>query len=495
MKQVGSSSLIISLGMFWQQVLVFLIGVVVARVLGPEAFGIQTILKNLSVFFLLIAPLGLDLALLKHVRLMGGRSARFELAYAMSRTLVLLVNLVALTIVAVWLGPTLEASAYQVPGFAHLLNVTVIGVIFAADLQLAGAVHRGVDLHLRYAVVTYYAQPFIRLLLTAGAAGLGYGLEGVVWAGVVASGLCVLMLEGLAGLPLLHLRDTKRLLLETSHKTLSILREAVWMGLSLLSYGAVRFLDVLVVGYVVSAKAAGEYGALSGIAQVIQIYPMAISQTLGAQIATLFAGSDFQSIRAVLRRYVRLAALVGGYLAAGVAVFGTELDLVFGPDFHFSAGLSILLAAGWFVSAVLSPFGFALSMTGRHRLETVILSTSVVAMASLLVWLTDLFGSEGAALAVALGFGLANGVRCFVAARVLGGLPLRLNDMLPPAVFLALGYATLATGSILGRSFPLLLIECSVFSVLCGIAAFAFFMDADQRNAVLRSIARLRGSR
>ena len=225
--------------------------------------------------------------------------------------------------------------------------------------------------------------------------------------------------------PMQRLRLDATALKDAWRRATTILREAVWMALSLLLYGVMRFLDVLVVGNLVSVKAAGEYAALSSIAQVIQIYPTAMSQTLGAEIATMYAAGDVGAIRDVLRRYVTLAALVAGYLAAGVAVFGTQLDLLFGPEFQFTSTLSVLLAVGWFVSGVLSPLGYALSMTGRHRTETLILGGSVVVTVLLLIYLTTVFGAAGAALAVAVGFGITNFARCLAVRGVLRGEPSR----------------------------------------------------------------------
>jgi O-antigen/teichoic acid export membrane protein len=494
MKRFGSGSLFISVGLFWQQAAVFLLGVVIARSLGSEAFGIHSILKNLALALLFVTPLGLDVALLKHVRLLGGRNDGFELIYTLCRAVVLTINIAVLAVTFLWIGPLLEARVFQFPAFSALLAVTLIGGIFAADLQLSSAVHRATELHVRYAAITNYGQPALRLLLTVVAIALGLGLEGIVWAGVVALVLNVLVIETMAGYPIRRLRPDQATLVKAWEHTMAILREAVWMAFSLLLYGVMRFLDVLVVGHMVSVKAAGEYAALSGIAQIIQIYPAAMSQTLGAEIATMYAARDIGAIREILRRYVRLAALVSGYLAAGVAVFGPQLDLLFGPEFQFSWMLSVLLAVGWFVSGVLSPLGFALSMTGRHRAETLILAASVALTVLLLVWLTGAFGATGTALAVALGFGIANVARCVAVHRVIGGLPLAPANILPLLLFLAIGYGVLAVGSVIGRSFWLLLVECAIFSALCAAAAFAVFITEEQRTRMTALFKSWRGS-
>jgi O-antigen/teichoic acid export membrane protein len=490
MSNLGRGSLIISLGLFWQQAAVFLLGVVIARSLGPEAFGVHSILKNLSLALLFLTPLGLDLALLKHVRLLGGRSQEFELVYALCRVVVVGLNLLAVAVMFLWIGPLLESQVFMFPAFSMLLVVTLIGGIFAADLQLSSAVHRATELHVRYAVITNYGQPALRLLLTIVAIALGLGLPGVVWAGVAALALNVLVLEGMGRFPMQRLRLDATALKDAWRRATTILREAVWMAFSLLLYGVMRFLDVLVVGNLVSVKAAGEYAALSSIAQVIQIYPTAMSQTLGAEIATMYAAGDVGAIRDVLRRYVRLAALVAGYLAAGVAVFGTQLDLLFGPEFQFTSTLSVLLAVGWFVSGVLSPLGYALSMTGRHRTETLILGGSVVVTVLLLIYLTTVFGAAGAALAVAVGFGITNFARCLAVRGVLGGLPLQFANLLPLLVFLSIGYGVRAVASTIERSLPLLVLECCIFTVLCAGAAFLLFANSEQRTRLTTALAR-----
>jgi O-antigen/teichoic acid export membrane protein len=139
---------------------------------------------------------------------------------------------------------------------------------------------------------------------------------------------------------------------------------------------------------------------------------------------------------------------------------------------------------------VLSPLGYALSMTGRHRTETLILGGSVLVTALLLVYLTGVFGAAGAALAVAVGFGITNIARCLAVRRVLGGLPLEPANLLPLLVFLSIGYAVQTVASMTGRSLALLVLECCIFTVLCAVAAFVLFATGEQRTRLTSALAK-----
>ena len=256
------------------------------------------------------------------------------------------------------------------------------------------------------------------------------------------------------------------------------------MAMLLLLYQAMRFVDVLVLSALTTARIAGEYAAMSMVAQLISIYPNAISQTLGPRIAALYAAGDRDGMYREFRQYLRQASLLGGYLFGGIAVFGTDLDLLFGPEFHFPVMLAGLLALGWYISAVLAPLGYALSMTGRHRQEFVILASGAGVLLAALFAFVPLLGGVGAALAVALSFLVINVVRSVRVIRVLGRNPLSARDLLPPLLFLGLAaLASTLDQVVAGRSIALLLVECVAYTLLSAAAyGFLLAVPAERRR-------------
>ena len=482
---------IVSGGLLAQQVAVFATGVLTARWLGAGGFGALGILKSLSTVLVIITPLGLDLALLKHATFYQERPGELAAVSRALRLVVAAVNLLLLALVLAWVGPALQRVYPEIPGFSALCAITMLGLAFAADVQISGALYRVFDRVVAYFLIVNYSQPVLRLALSFAALLAGGGLQAVVWVNTAMFALAFLMIawadRGAA--PAAEPEPLRAL----AGKVGAVLSESLWMAASLLVYQAIRLFDILILAALTTPAVAGEYTAMSSVAQLIQIYPMAVSQTLGPRISLAYKAADLDAIAAALREYLRKALILGGWLYGGVAVFGTDLDLVFGSGFSFAWPLPALLASGWFVSATLAPFGYVLSMTGRHRQETAVLTGGAVLLVICLLALIPPLGATGAALAVALVFVAVNAVRCGYVVRIIGRNPLGLRDLLPPACFLAAALACRTAGGALGeRGLLLLIAECAAYTALSGAAVYSLFASAPEQLAFGQAL-RLRG--
>ncbi len=484
---------IVSGGLLVQQATVFATGVLIARQLGAADFGTLGTLKSLATVLVIVTPLGLDLALLKHATFYHERPDELR---TLSRALRLLVgglNLLLLGLVVVWLGSVLQDIYRGIPDFARLCAITMAGIVFATDVQVSGALYRVYDRVIAYALIVNYSQPVLRLAATALVLLAGGGLESVAWVN------SILFLYAFA---VIGLNDRRRRgwalprpldpapLGEVARKVGGVLSESLWMAVSLLVYQSIRLVDILILAALTTTQITGEYTAMSSVAQLIQIYPIAISQTLGPKIAYAYKQGDLEGIKLELQAYLRRASMLGGYLFGGVAVFGTDLDLVFGHGFSFSWPLAFLLASGWYVSATLAPFGYVLSMTGRHRQEVAILSAGAGLLVVCLLLLIPPLAAVGAALSVAIVFVAVNAARCLYVIRVLALNPLRMTDVLPPLYFLAAALAARGAGALVSeRSLPVLVAECLAYSLLAGSAYVALLASTAERQTI-RSLAR-----
>jgi O-antigen/teichoic acid export membrane protein len=480
---------IVSGGMLIQQVTVFATGVLIARVLGASGFGVVGTLKSLSTLLLIVTPLGLDLALLKHAAFYRDKPEELRPISRVLRLLAAALNIVILAVVAVWGGGALQDIYKDIPHFRELAIITMIGMVFAVDIQISSALYRVAERVSLYAIVVNYGQPVLRLAASYAVLLAGGGVKSILWVNAAMFALTFCALEAVdwrrkIGAVAAHMADL-------SGRVAHILSESLWMALSLLVGQAMRFVDIIVLAALTTPQITGEYTAMSNVAQLIQIYPGAISQTIGPRIAVLYRAGDLPGISQELQAYMRRASLLGGYLFAGVAVFGAELDLVFGHGFHFSPELAFFLAIGWYVSATIAPFGYVLSMTGRHRRELVILSGGAVLLVLCLSTLIPILQEVGAALSVAASFIALNVVRCFYVIRVLGENPLRVRDLAPPVYFYGVAFVCQLAGRSLGqRDLGHLILECIAYSVLAGCLYLAIFASGDERSILLHRLSK-----
>lgn len=477
-----SDVFVVSLGQVFQQVLTLFTSILIARMLGAAGYGVVNLLRNLLATLITLAPLGLDLALLKYCGQHSPDNPGVHAIIGRLRLVSFGLNAAAALLIGFGLGGPLETSVYEFPQFQTLLIVTLMGLPLAADLAILSAYYKAKGRPGAYALMTLYLQPALRVVLV----GLAFLYAPTVLA-IVAINTLQVAVSALA--VMLHYRRMRSrsatgekagagsTVPATWSDAFAVLRESVWMALNLFVYGVMRFIDVLMLGSFATAKDVGEYGALSTIAQLIQVYPLALSQTLGPRIARHHHDGDLAAVRAALDGYIHKASLVAGFLFAGIAVFGTRLDLLFGPSFQFRPEVSLLVPLGYLLSATLAPTGYALSMTGRHRAELGVLAMGTVSLIVLCAVLIPPYGQAGAAAAVAASFAFVNVVRFVFVARVLGFVPGRLVDLVPPVAGLALAILARWAGDAVGeRTLLVTIASCVLYTALFGGFAWAFFI-------------------
>ncbi|WP_174302041.1 lipopolysaccharide biosynthesis protein [Caulobacter sp. S45] len=466
-------------GLLFQQGIAFGVGVAAARWLGPQGYGQVSLARAIYGVAVILAPLGLDLSLLRRLGESGaGRAAKVAQVQKL-RQITWAVNLAVVAAMALAGAPWLQAHLYRQPGFALDLVIAFTALPFAADLAVLTAACRALDRVAQASLASLYLQPVVRTVALGGLLALGLGARGVLAATAVGVAAANLVLAALL------MRGRRPLRAEPpapeppgvagSGSPARLFGYSGWMAAMLLTYGALKLVDVLVLGHFRPAREVGDYAAVSAIAQLICLYPTALSQTLGPTVAGLYAAGSRRGVRRELGRYLRLSSLACAPLLAGVAVFGPWLDLVFGARFRFDPWLCFALALGAYVSGVFGPMSVSLSMTGRHRPEFAILLTGALASLAGCLLLAPAYGGVGVAWATLGGYLLVNGVRTAVSAQVMGGLDVELGDVAAPVACLMLALVWRALAERFGaHDWPTALLTgaglLASYTVLYGVA-------------------------
>jgi O-antigen/teichoic acid export membrane protein len=484
-------------GQLLQQALTLLTGIAIGRFLGAGAYGVVNIARNIYTPLLILAPLGLDLALLKHV----GRSdeesaATMDRVTMRLRLIVLLINLPVSVVGGLVGGGWLMRHIYRYPHFDIMLLITLLGLPIAADLAVLGAYYRGRRRPGAFALMTYYVQPVARVVLVGLAVLFAPNAVAVVainTAQVAISAVFVWthLARWRGGSGKRTAAPPKGEIRAEWREARGILRDSKWMGLNLFVYGMMRFADILILGAFAPAKVVGAYAALSTVSQLVQVWPLAASQTLGPTISKRYHAGDLAGVRKALDDYIRLASIMSGFLFAGIAAFGDRLDLVFGKSFTFKSDIAFLMPLGYLLSATLAPMGYSLSMTGRHRAELTILVAGAVFLLGACYVLAPRYGDVGAATAVCLTFAVINITRFAYVSRTLGFIPGRFADLAPPAAALLCAFAAkVACEALFPLSFPEVFTACVLYALAYGATTWTVLMGPEQRRNALARCAR-----
>lgn len=475
-------------GQVVQLLLSFVSGIIVARMLGSGGYGVFNILRNLFLAVAMLAPLGLDVALLKYC----GKS-QLDDAHTLEivrklRFIAAGCNSLVALIVGFGLAGPLMRTFYPYQGFDTLLAVTMLGLPISADLAIIGAVFKSRGEAGTYAVFTLYLQALARVVMVVLAALLSPTLLTIICINVIQlamSAIAIFHYERRNAKPA-HATALDRRAPAAWREVLPVLNDSQWMALSMFVYGMMRFVDILMLGSYVSARDVGEYAALSTISQLVQMYPIAASQSLGPTVSRLHHAGNPDGVRKALGDYIYLASIVSSFIFAGIAIFGERLDLVFGQSYVFQPAVCVIIPLGYMLSATLAPTGFALSMTGRHKQELLVLCIGSLSLIVLCRLLIPSFGQLGAASAVALAFAFTNILRFIYVSKIIGFLPGRLADFAPPVVALAVAVFARHFGDRLGdRSLSTTFLSCLIYTAVFATVAYFALLRSETRAKIV----------
>lgn len=473
---------------------------VIARVLTSDGYGVASLLRTIFTTLAMVAPLGLDVGLLKYC----GRADIDEVEKRQTIASLRLIAFIASSaVVATTIAvctTDLVSRLYDHPGLGELLILTIVGLPFAADNAIMGALYKANGRAAQYSLLTVYLQTAVRLVLISATLFTSVSVSYVICINtvqIVMSSICLVVNHRKWDrLPSIKGKVIAAKICALTSETVVILRESGWMALTILIFGSMRTMDVLFLGANASASSVGEYTALATIAQLIQFYPLAASQSLGPNISRMHHNGDVRGVTQELAGYVKRASMIAGFLFAGLAVFGGRLDLLFGPSFHFSPIVCLFLPLGQVIAATLAPTGYALSMTGRHRQETFILLAGAVLMLGCCSVLIPVYGQIGAAVSVCITFFFTNVIRYVYVSRVLGAIPGSLMDFIPPLCAVCLALMARWLGDVFGeRTILTTAFSCIGYATAyLAVIMFCFQSSAERDKIVKRLTSFSKGS-
>ena len=396
------------------------LNVLVGRFLGPDQYGIYALSRTAVQFFLMIAPLGMDLGLQRFmsVAVQENRSPSQLLRFARIAAFAVFVFTALVLLMG---GAAALEEVYRAPGLGNALLVTLLSAPFVIDAMLIFSLGRVIGDMRPYMLWILFFQPLLRLALTAAVLALDGDVQAVLMVAVFAGALTWL------GYAFSENRIAAKADARPSRERRSELRQffqtSLWLGISIFFYGLMRSSDTLVLGLFVSVGDVGRYAAMSFVAQTVQSLTLAVSQGLGAKVATAAAAGDRMGLKDLIDEASLRAIPVSLFLFGGIAVFGQDLHVIFGEGFAVSALTASSLAFGYLVGGVLGIVGYALSMAHHHKLESALTAGGGGFLLVAVFIGASSGGAEGVAVATCLSLCFVNVIRLVAVRGVHGYWP------------------------------------------------------------------------
>jgi len=375
--------------------------VLLARLLGPETFGLFALGWTVQQISRMVVPLGLDKAVIRF----GARYWRREehLLGSVLRQCIGVATLasVLVSLAIFLLAPHLASHVFGNPKVTLVFRAFALSIAAASVLRVTSEATR-ITQRMQFSVLSEELAPSIAqlLLIVLLVYALGWGLQGALLSVIVAFYLG--LLTSFAFLKSLFPGWLRR-----EHGGESLVSELVRFALPTSLAGVftmlIMWVDRLFVGYFLGAADVGVYQAASQVTLVFAIVLTAFNVTFSPMIVRLYHDGR----RRELDDLYKISTKWGLYLSLPLFLFVVFVPRdfllgVFGPKYVRGAWPMVVLASAQLVNVGTGAVGLMLTMTGHQNRWLGLAVTSLLANAVLSVVLIPRFEILGAAVATGL---------------------------------------------------------------------------------------------
>ncbi len=377
----------------------FIIGLLLARLLGTAGYGTYAYAMNWVGLLAVPGALGLDRLLVREVAAYE-TNAEWCLMRGIlrwSNQTVLIVSL-GLALLAAFTGCILVSRKDSL-----MLNSLLIALILlpmVTLIRLRQSVLRGLNRVIAGQMPEMLFQP-IFFICFVGAAYLFLGRDLtpplVLGINIAATGITFII-----GTRVL-LKTLPTTIKETfpSYKT----QEWIQSALPLMLIAGMKIInartDLLMLGAIRGPKEAGIYAVANRGAELISFILIAINTALAPTVVNLFAAGEMKKLQNIITRSTRIILVFS--LPAGLAfiAFGHWFLLLFGEAFTQGRATLAILSVGQIVNASMGSVGLLLVMTGHEKSAAIGVGISAALNVILNALFIPKWGDAGAAIATA----------------------------------------------------------------------------------------------
>jgi len=390
-------------GVSAQRILLSTAEFVLARGLGPVAYGVYALAWRIAQTLVRLVTFGSVPTLQRFLPAAesdaGEQSRITGLAYLTT------VGFGALLAGGVWLsadwinGATVDDPAFPatMTSFGLLVGLLGLVMVYAGIFRAVGSARGEV-------VFNKLLRPAVRLVGAAGALVLGYSVVGVAGAIVACTALLVVV-----GFPVTTAVTGIRPTVRVSRSDVRrFYRYAAPVAMSSLGKIFQNRIDVLLVGALLTAVAAGVYNVVLVLVAIAWIPLLSFNQLLPPVASDLYSSGRVETLNAVYASVTRLIVTTVLPILALQVVFGAELLGLFGPTYTRGYVALGVYLGGVFVGSAVGATGWLLMMTDHQYARMALDWLLAVLNVGLTYAFVVTFGLAGAALGTSLAIAIQN---------------------------------------------------------------------------------------
>ena len=398
---VGSS---IGKGLF------FLTQILIARLLGVEAFGLYSLGFAVIRIAELISRLGLS---------MGGM--RFISVYKntdqsrLKGVIILSISISFLSAIVIggtlyFLSEFIARTIFHKPELAGALGAFSISVPFIAGMTVISSLFQGFHTTKYTVYVRDFVQPVSNMVLIFLFYFNGLGLKGVIYAFTLSH-----LVAFITGFP--FLRKLFPQFLRRDIKPAYEFKNLISYSIPLLFVGFLHYFlswtDTLMLGFLGSTQDVGIYRAASQVPFLMTFFLFASNSIYSPLAADIYANGEMQRLTKLFQTTTRWIVYATVPIFIYLIFTAKEVMIFFGKDYvEIGSLVLITFSVGQLVNCIVGGAGFTLTMTGKQNVELINSISLVILNIALNWWLIPEYGAIGAAISSSASAIIINVARC-----------------------------------------------------------------------------------
>lgn len=467
----------------------FLIGLLLARLLGPTDYGLYQLAISAAALFSGISLLGLDDAMVRYVAVLSGRKDRPGVWGTIQ------IGLGIALPVSVMMGLVLYLAARPVavglfdePALAPALRLmaVVVPVLTLSNVMLG--VTRGFGRMDIAALGENVVQSVVRLVLLAGLALVGLELYPALVIFAISDVAAAITL-GLLINRLFPLRPSAHE--EVRRDTSRVFRFALPLWISGLLGQFQRNIAIFLLGSTESAAGAGLFSIVGHINHIGHAIYRAVIVAVKPLLAQLHDRGDREGLSHVYTTTTRWLVASNLPFFMAMVLYPEPVLAIFGDEYTAAAPALIVMAVAELVNAATGICGSLVDMTGHTRAKVANSVLNLLSLGAANAILVPRMGVLGAAYAYLIAIAVVNLARMlevWVFERVAPSWRAYAKPMAAGGIAIAAGIALRRVFPVDSNLLPALAQGMAVVSVYAGVLALLGVEDEDRE--ILRRITR-----
>ncbi|QAU14419.1 lipopolysaccharide biosynthesis protein [Halorubrum sp. BOL3-1] len=426
LETIAHGAVLTSGGVAGQRALTAATEFVLTRGLGPTAYGVYALAWRIAQLLSRLVTFGSVPAIQRYLPEYADDPERqgtvAGLAYATT------VGFGAAFAVGVWVvAPAINARTVTEPAFTGTMRAFGALVGLLGVVMVSSAFFRAVGSARGEVLFNKLLRPGVRLVGALGALALGYSAVGVAGAIVAATALLAA-----AAVPLsASVTGVRPSIRGARAEAQRFYDHAAPVAMSSLGKVFQNRVDVLLVGALLTATAAGVYNVVLVVIAVAWIPLLSFNQLLPPVASELYASDRTETLNAVYGSVTRQIVTAVVPIIAAIAVYGREILALFGEPYVAGYVPLVVYLGGVFVGSAVGATGWLLMMTDHQYARMALDWLLAVLNVGLTYAFVVRYGLVGAALGTSLAIAVQNGIQVVLLRRFEGLWPFD-RTFLPP---------------------------------------------------------------